>query len=176
MTTSLKLLILPYLRRLGGAAFRRIQRRCTGRDFQVQLAPQSCQRGSHRGSTHLRGLWLCSVGCCGRRLRSGESPIEGDHSTVHTKDTSFRKAYTLVTMGPVLGLGSGSEFADFLRSNPNASALQQIPDIISLPGSVAIRAHGEIVAAIAVGDAPGGEKDEDCARAGLANIAARLPR
>ena len=79
-------------------------------------------------------------------------------------------------MGPVLGLGSGSEFTDFLRSNPNASALQQIPDIISLPGSVAIRAHGEIVAAIGVGGAPGGEKDEVCARAGLAKIAARLPR
>jgi uncharacterized protein GlcG (DUF336 family) len=101
---------------------------------------------------------------------------KGDHCTVHTKDTSFRKAYTLVTMGPVLWLGSGSEFADFLRSNPNASALQQIPDIISLPGSVAIRAHGEIVAAIGVGGAPGGEKDEVCARAALAKIAARLPK
>jgi uncharacterized protein GlcG (DUF336 family) len=102
--------------------------------------------------------------------------LKGDHSTVHTKDTSFRKAYTLVTMGPILGFGSGSEFADFFRSNPNASALQQIPDIISLPGSVAIRVHGEIVAAIGVGGAPGGEKDEACARAGLAKIAARLPK
>jgi uncharacterized protein GlcG (DUF336 family) len=102
--------------------------------------------------------------------------LKGDHSTVHTKDNSFRKAYTLVTMGPVLGLGSGSEFVNFLRSNPIAAALQQIPDILSLPGSVAIRAHDEIVAAVGVGGAPGGEKDELCARAGLAKIAARLPR
>jgi uncharacterized protein GlcG (DUF336 family) len=101
--------------------------------------------------------------------------LKGDHSTVHTKDTSFRKAYTLVTMGPVFGLGSGSEFADVLRSNPKASALQQIPDIISLPGSVAIRAHGEIVAGIGVGGAPGGEKDEVCARAGLAKSPLGFP-
>jgi len=60
--------------------------------------------------------------------------LKGDHSTVHTKDTSFRRAYTLVTMGPVLGLGSGSEFADFSRSNSNASARQQtIPAVVS-PG------------------------------------------
>ena len=26
--------------------------------------------------------------------------LKGDHSTIHTKDSAFRKAYTVVTMGP----------------------------------------------------------------------------
>jgi len=44
-----------------------------------------------------------------------------------------------------------------------------------LPGAVAFKAKGEIVAAIGVGGSPGGEKDEACAAAGLAKIKDRLP-
>jgi uncharacterized protein GlcG (DUF336 family) len=101
--------------------------------------------------------------------------MKGDGSTIHTKDTSFRKAYTVVTMGPIFKLDTGKKFAEFLKTNPNAAAFLTIPNIISLPGSVAIKAKGEIVAAIGVGGAPGGDKDEACAQAGLAKIAAQLP-
>ena len=40
--------------------------------------------------------------------------------------------------------------------------------------AVAIKRRGEIVAALGIGGAPGGDKDEACARAGLAKIADRL--
>jgi uncharacterized protein GlcG (DUF336 family) len=33
--------------------------------------------------------------------------LRGDHATVHTKDSSYRKAYTIVSMGPVLAGVSG---------------------------------------------------------------------
>jgi uncharacterized protein GlcG (DUF336 family) len=59
--------------------------------------------------------------------------LKGDHSTVHTKDTSFRKAYTLATMGPILGFGSGSEFADFLRSNPITGLGMSLINLILTP-------------------------------------------
>ena len=36
--------------------------------------------------------------------------LRGDHATVHTKDSAFRKAYTVVTMGPIFGLDRTSEF------------------------------------------------------------------
>src|SRR3954454_12199699 len=29
--------------------------------------------------------------------------LKGDRSTIHTKDSAFRKAYTVVTMGPIFG-------------------------------------------------------------------------
>lgn len=109
---------------------------------------------------------------------SGEikAAIKGDHSTVHTKDTSFRKAYTVVTLGPIFGFDTLGAFAERAKTNPAAPAFMSLPNIILLAGGVAVKAHGEIVAAIGVGGAPGGEKDEACAAAGLAKIADRLPR
>jgi uncharacterized protein GlcG (DUF336 family) len=101
---------------------------------------------------------------------------KGDKSTIHTKDSSFRKAYTTVTMGPIFKFDTTGQFVEKLSKNPAAPALASIPDIILLPGGVAIRAQGEIVAAIGVAGAPGGEKDEVCAQAGLAKIISRLPK
>jgi uncharacterized protein GlcG (DUF336 family) len=42
-----------------------------------------------------------------------------------------------------------------------------------LAGSVAIKRHNEIVAALGVGGSPGGAKDEACAEAGVAKIRER---
>lgn len=109
---------------------------------------------------------------------SGEirASIKGDQSTVHTRDTSFRKAYTVVTMGPVFGFDTLGGWTEKLKGNPNAAAFATVPNIILLAGAVAVRAKGEIVAAIGVGGAPGGDKDEVCAAAGLAKIKDRLPQ
>ncbi len=101
---------------------------------------------------------------------------KGDYSTIHTKDSSFRKAYTTVTMGPLFGFDALGAWVEKLKANPYASAYASLPDIFLLPGAVAVRVKGEIVAAIGVGGAPGGEKDEICAAAGLAKIKERLPR
>ena len=101
---------------------------------------------------------------------------KGDHSTIHTKDSSFRKAYTVATMGPIFGFERSGAWLEKLKTNPAAPALASIPNIILLPGAVAVKIHGEIVAAIGVGGAPGGDKDEECAAAGLDKIKDRLPQ
>lgn len=100
--------------------------------------------------------------------------LKGDHSTIHTKDTSFRKAYTVVTMGPIFGFDALGVWVEKLKASPSATGLATIPNIIVLPGAVAVKIKGEIVAAIGVGGAPGGDKDEMCAAAGLAKIQDRL--
>jgi uncharacterized protein GlcG (DUF336 family) len=102
--------------------------------------------------------------------------LKGDQSTVHTKDTSYRKAYTIVSMGPIFKVDTGTDFANFLKTNPNAPAFLTIPNIITLPGSVAVKVKGDFVAGIGVGGAPGGDKDEVCAQAGLKKIIERLPK
>jgi uncharacterized protein GlcG (DUF336 family) len=109
--------------------------------------------------------------------QSGETlvAIKGDHSAVHTKDSSFRKAYTQVSLGPIAGFDTMLAYVEKARGNPAAAALATLPNVILLPGAVAVKVKGEIVAAIGVGGAPGGEKDEACATAGLAAIAERLP-
>lgn len=101
---------------------------------------------------------------------------KGDHSTIHTKDSSYRKAYTVVTMGPIFNFDSLGAWVERLKGNPNAGAFATIPDILLLPGAIAVRIKGEMVAAIGVGGAPGGEKDEACAAIGLQAIESRLPK
>jgi uncharacterized protein GlcG (DUF336 family) len=101
--------------------------------------------------------------------------LKGDHSTVHTQDTSFRKAYTLVTFGPIFNLDKSTQIAE-LAKNPAGPgpALTSIPNVLALAGGVAIKRNNEIVAALGVGGAPGGAKDEACAEAGVAKIHDRV--
>lgn len=99
---------------------------------------------------------------------------KGDNSAIHTKDTSFRKAYTQVSMGPIFGFEALSIWVDKLKGNPNAAGLATIPNIIILSGAVAIKIQDKMVAAIGVGGAPGGDKDEVCAAKGLEKIKDKL--
>lgn len=99
--------------------------------------------------------------------------LRGDHATVHTRDTAFRKAYTIVTMGPIFGLDKTSDFVQLIAKYPNGSGAQlaSTANVIALPGGVAIKRGAEIVAGLGVGGSPGGDKDEACAAAGVAAIA-----
>lgn len=63
-----------------------------------------------------------------------------------------------------------------VKTNPYAPRLAQVRDVMALPGAEAFHADTAIIAALGVGGAPGGDKDEVCARAGVAKVADRLPR
>ena len=106
-----------------------------------------------------------------------EVVLRGDHATIHTKDTAYRKAYTIVTMGPIFHLNVTSQFVTLLsKYSPLAGqALASTPDVMPLAGGAAIEAHGEIVAGLGVGGSPGAENDEICAKAGVAKIQDSLP-
>src|SRR5258707_12393118 len=95
---------------------------------------------------------------------------KGDHSTIGTTTSAFRKAYTVVTFGPIFKFETSSAFAALAAKNPAGPALGTLPDIALLPGGVAIKVGDEIVAALGVGGSPGGDKDEACAQAGVASI------
>ena len=100
---------------------------------------------------------------------------KGDHSTIHTQDASYRKAYTVVTFGPIFNLDTTSQIAA-LAKDPGGPgpALTSLPNVLALAGGVAIRRKGEIVAALGVGGSPGAAKDEACAEAGVAKIRDRV--
>jgi uncharacterized protein GlcG (DUF336 family) len=95
---------------------------------------------------------------------------KGDHSTVHTTTSAFRKAYTVVTFGPIFRFDASSAFAALVAKNPNGAALAALPDIAPLAGGVAIKAGDEIIGALGVSGSPGGDKDEACAHTGVASI------
>ncbi|MGA7328147.1 MAG: heme-binding protein, partial [Rhodomicrobium sp.] len=88
----------------------------------------------------------------------------------------FRKAYTVVTMGPIFGFDRTSAYAESVNKNPAGAgpALFSLPDVIALPGGVAIKRGNEIVAGLGVGGAPGGDRDEACAQEGVDKIAPRV--
>jgi uncharacterized protein GlcG (DUF336 family) len=100
---------------------------------------------------------------------------KGDHSTIGTTTSAFRKAYTVVTFGPIFKFEASSTFAGLAAKNPAGPALGTLPDIALLPGAVAIKVGDEIVAALGVGGSPGGDKDEVCAQAGVTSIKDDLP-
>lgn len=92
---------------------------------------------------------------------------KGDHSTIHTTGTAYRKAYTVVTFGPIFRFDASSAFAALAAKNP---ALSAGPDVAALPGGAAIKAGDEIVAALGISGSPGGDKDEACAQDGVSSI------
>ncbi len=95
---------------------------------------------------------------------------KGDHATVHTPTSAFRKAYTVVTFGPIFHLDTSDAFAKLAAKSPSGAALSSLPDVLPLPGGVAIKVDNEIIAALGIAGSPGGDKDEACAQAGVASI------
>jgi uncharacterized protein GlcG (DUF336 family) len=101
--------------------------------------------------------------------------LRGDYSTVHTGESSFRKAFTVITLGPIFHFDASSGFFEMTKTSPFAPQLATIHNVMALPGAVAFKARGEMVAVLGVGGAPGGDKDEVCAQAGVAKVRDRLP-
>jgi uncharacterized protein GlcG (DUF336 family) len=56
-----------------------------------------------------------------------------------------------------------------------AQALANTSNVAVLPGGVAFKVDDEIIRGIGVGGSPGGDKDEACAKAGVAKVRDLLP-
>jgi uncharacterized protein GlcG (DUF336 family) len=94
--------------------------------------------------------------------------IRGDGTNPHTLEFSRLKAYTARTRGQ-----TSLEFMK-LTSDPASAYLRQIPNVVAVGGGVPIKVGTEVIGAVGVSGAPGGEKDEVCANAGIAKVEAAL--
>ena len=123
----------------------------------AQTALETCTKQGYHVSVHVLG-------------RNGEVlvAIRGDGAPPHTIENSQRKAYTARTFR----IPSG-EFAQRVKDNPTNGAVH-LSDIIAAQGALPIKAGDEVIGAVGVSGAPGGEKDEACAKAGLDKIADQL--
>lgn len=101
--------------------------------------------------------------------------LRGDGATIHTAESSFDKAYTVVTLGPIFHFDTSSKFFELEKTSPYAPRLAMMRNVMALPGAVAFKSKNVIVGALGVGGAPGGDKDEVCAQAGVAKVANRIP-
>jgi uncharacterized protein GlcG (DUF336 family) len=102
--------------------------------------------------------------------RSGSTKVllKTDGSGPHTIGSSTGKAFTSASMGrPTLG------FSNFLKDHRELDGLRDMDSrLVILGGGLPIKFDGKLVGGIGVGGAPGGDKDEKCARAGLDSIGA----
>ncbi len=94
--------------------------------------------------------------------------VRGDGTPPHTLNFARMKAYTARTRGQP-SLQTMKQMED-----PAFAFLRQIPDVVGVGGGVPIRAGNETIGGVGVSGAPGGEKDEVCANAGLAKVADAL--
>ncbi len=94
--------------------------------------------------------------------------LSDDGVNPHTIENAYRKAYTAFTTrtGTV-------EMAK--RTQPGLASFMLLANITALDGGVPIfAANKELVGAIGISGAPGGEKDTACAMVGLEKIAGKL--
>ena len=94
--------------------------------------------------------------------------VRGDGTNPHTMEFSRLKAYTSRTRG-ITSLQVMKQFED-----PAMAVLKQIPGVVGVGGGVPIKAGNEVIGGVGVSGAPGGEKDEVCANAGIAKVADAL--
>jgi uncharacterized protein GlcG (DUF336 family) len=80
----------------------------------------------------------------------------------------MKKAYTARTFAR-----SSGDFADGLKGNPLSGALR-LTNIVPARGALPIKVGNETIGSVGVSGAPGGDKDEACAKAGIDKVAADL--
>jgi uncharacterized protein GlcG (DUF336 family) len=123
----------------------------------AQTALETCTKQGYNVSVHVLG-------------RNGEVlvAVRGDNAPPHTMENSQRKAYTSRTFR----IPSG-EFVQRVKDNPTLGAVH-LTGIIAAQGALPIKAGDEVIGAVGVSGAPGGEKDEVCAKAGIDKVADQL--
>ncbi|MEA2878247.1 MAG: hypothetical protein QOF14_3443 [Hyphomicrobiales bacterium] len=102
--------------------------------------------------------------------RSGELilQVRGDGTGPHTMENSFRKAYTARTFR-----GPSAALAKRLKDDP-LLPLIHLSNVVAAAGAFPIKAGEDVLGAVGVSGAPGGDKDEVCAQAGIDKVADQL--
>ena len=94
--------------------------------------------------------------------------LRGDGTSPHTIEMARRKAFTARTFRQTT-----IEFAKRTETGPGA-ALRNVTDVIAAGGGVPIKVGEDVIGAIGVSGAPGGDKDEVCANTGIAKVTDQL--
>jgi uncharacterized protein GlcG (DUF336 family) len=123
----------------------------------AQTALETCTKQGYHVSVHVLG-------------HNGEVlvAVRGDGAPPHTTENSQRKAYTARTVR----IPSG-EFAQRVKDNPSISAVH-LTGVIAAQGALPIKVGDDVIGAVGVSGAPGGEKDEACAKTGIDKVADQL--
>jgi len=104
-----------------------------------------------------------------------QAVLRGDGAPIHSMDNAYYKAYTIASLGLSRKEESTKQIADRMAKNPPTNVPQtQLPNVTYAQGAIAIMAGGNTIGGLGVSGAPGGQFDEECARAALAKIKDRM--
>ena len=100
--------------------------------------------------------------------RSGRTKVvvHDDGANPHTIENSLRKAYTALTYREPSGA-----FGKRITANPTGAGVLHLDKITASEGGLPIVAGKEVVGAVGVSGAPGGDKDAVCGQAGIDRLA-----
>jgi uncharacterized protein GlcG (DUF336 family) len=85
-----------------------------------------------------------------------------------TYENSMKKAYTARTLREPSG-----KFAEAVKGNPNAAQFY-LANFVGAQGALPIMVGKDVIGAVGISGAPGGDKDEACAKTGIDKVAAEL--
>jgi len=90
-------------------------------------------------------------------------------------DNAFYKAYSIASLGIARKEETTKQMADRMaKAAPTTVPQAQLPNVTYAQGGVAIMANGATIGGLGVSGAPGGNFDEECARAAMAKIKDRM--
>ena len=104
-----------------------------------------------------------------------QAMLRGDGAPIHSMDNAYYKAYTVASLGLSRKEETTKQIADRMAKAPPSTVPQTpLPNVTYAQGAMAIIVNGETVGGLGVSGAPGGNFDEDCARAALGKIKDRM--
>jgi uncharacterized protein GlcG (DUF336 family) len=103
------------------------------------------------------------------RFGQAQVMLRDRYAGLPAAETATSKAYTALSFRKPT-----SELANSIRSGQMDPGLALLPHIAMLAGGLVIKTGGTLLGGIGVSGAPGGDKDEACAKAGLDAIRDRI--
>jgi uncharacterized protein GlcG (DUF336 family) len=104
-----------------------------------------------------------------------QAMLRGNGAPIHTLDNAFYKAYSAASLTLARKEDSTKAVADRMSKNPATTVPQTpLPNVTYAIGGVTIMSGENAIGGIGVSGAPGGNFDEECARAAIAKIQDRM--
>jgi uncharacterized protein GlcG (DUF336 family) len=104
-----------------------------------------------------------------------QAMLRGNGAPIHTLDNAYFKAYSAASLTLARKEDSTKVVAERMaKAAPTTVPQTPLPNVTYAVGGVAIMAGGNTIGGIGISGAPGGQFDDDCARAALAKIADRM--
>ena len=95
--------------------------------------------------------------------------LRGDGAGIATLEVAYDKAFTSISTRSDTGV-----LVDRFKTTPPSQFFLKTPHMLLLQGAIVIKVGEETIGALGVSGAPGGDKDEACARVALAGAADQL--